>query len=152
MEFEVGFERERPRFFYTDLPAGIYMAQPEDETRAYVPMIFLPAEVARSRPEELSQALQEAELVEISVAKLKGLVEQAFDWFRQRLHRPAEEVEGMFREHCYLVVMPHHINVAMRNPAPDRIPAEVVKVKMRVDHGEVEGRRFRFGAQRPKVD
>ena len=140
-EIEVAFVRDRPRGFYTDLPHGlIYNPGPPA-------ILFLPAEVARRFPGLVSQSLADMDLVTIPVSKLEELVKRASGWFWARMQaEPREMIEHVFSEHCYLAVMKDHINMALRNPGPtDRIMAEAVKVKMRVDHAVMDGRPFRFG-------
>ena len=147
-EMEVEFMRGRPCGFYTDLPHGLIYAH-AGKGVADPPILFVPAEVVRRMPEQVADSLRQMRLVRIPVGKLEELVEQWTTKFTSRMEEaPMEEIERAFSEHCYLAVMPGHINVAMRNPREPvwgRRGEETVKVKMEVEQAFVEGRTIRFG-------
>ena len=138
-EIEVEFVGGRPRGFHSDLPHGLmYHAGPPA-------ILFVPAEAARRLPEMVSRSLRDMQLVKIPVEKLEELVGRFFGWLLRRMaEAPAAEIEQAFCEHCYLAVMPGHINLVLRNPR-EVDQGEVVKVKLEVEHRVVDGRPFRFG-------
>jgi hypothetical protein len=139
-EIEVEFVGGKPRGFHTELGHGlIYHAGPPA-------MLLVPAEAARRLPEGVSRSLEAMRLVRISVEKLEELVGRFSGWLLRRMEEePAERIEQAFCEHCYLAVMPGHINMVLRNPR-ESAEGEVVKVKLAVEHRVVDGRGFRFGA------
>ena len=139
-EIEVEFVAGKPRGFYTDLPHGlIYNAGPPV-------ILFVPVEFARRLPEVVSRSLADMHLVTIPVVRLEELVGRFSGWLWRRMEEePAERIEQAFCEHCYLAVMPGHINLVLRNPR-ESTKGEVVKVKLKVEHRVVDGRGFRFGA------
>jgi hypothetical protein len=95
----------------------------------------------------VSRSLEEMRLVKIPVGKLEELVGRFSGWLWRRMEEePAERIEQAFCEHCYLAVMPGHINLVLRNPR-ESTKGEVVKVKLEVEQREVDGRRFRFGGR-----
>ena len=138
-EIEVEFVGGKPRGFHTELGRGLmYHAGPPA-------ILLVPAEAARRLPEMVSRSLRDMQLVKIPVEKLEELVGRFFGWLLRRMaEEPAAEIEQAFCEHCYLAVMPGHINLVLRNPR-EVDQGEVVKVKLEVEHRVVDGRPFRFG-------